>query len=200
MYGKDDIKSDIIDVPDSIDASSFESLYIQLQEYKTCIGIIYRPPDTNLDIFNEQYCKLLSHITRHKQKFILVGDFNINLLSTQNCSKSNDFLENSFCHFMYPTITRPTRIASTSATLIDNIFTSNITKDYLAGIIISDISDHLPIFYIENEPLEVNKIKVTSQKITYRDINDTNTAKFIERIRATKWERIISETRDVNEN
>jgi len=45
LYVKDDMKSDIINVPDSIDASSFES-YIQLQEYKTCIGIIYRPPDT----------------------------------------------------------------------------------------------------------------------------------------------------------
>ena len=44
-----------------------------------------------------------------------------------------------------PLITKPTRIRDTSATLIDNIFT-NVLPHPNSAIIISDISDHFPIF------------------------------------------------------
>ena len=47
---------------------------------------------------------------------------------------------------LYPLITRPTTITTHSATVIDNIFTSLIKDDLDAGIIIDDITDHLPIF------------------------------------------------------
>ena len=50
---------------------------------------------------------------------------------------------------LYPNITLPTRLGHTSATLIDNIFMnfpqSNIK---LSGILVSDISDHLPCFSV----------------------------------------------------
>ena len=41
---------------------------------------------------------------------------------------------------------RPTRLTSYSATLIDNIFTNNISALCDNGLIINDLSDHLPIF------------------------------------------------------
>ena len=48
---------------------------------------------------------------------------------------------------LYPSITKPTRFTSKTATLIDNIFTNSHAKQ-TAGIIISDISDHLSIFTV----------------------------------------------------
>lgn len=47
---------------------------------------------------------------------------------------------------LYPLITRPTRITTHSATLIDNIFTNGIDEKITSGIIINDTSDHLPVF------------------------------------------------------
>ena len=44
--------------------------------------------------------------------------------------------------------TKPRRMTAHSATLIDNIFTNNTTVYSKNGLIISDISDHLPIFSI----------------------------------------------------
>ena len=44
-------------------------------------------------------------------------------------------------------ITKPTRITSTSATLIDHIFTNDMSTSN-SGIIIADISDHFGSFYI----------------------------------------------------
>ena len=49
---------------------------------------------------------------------------------------------------MYPLIDRPSRITEYSATLIDNIFTNDLITDKLSGLIINDVSDHLPVFSI----------------------------------------------------
>ena len=49
---------------------------------------------------------------------------------------------------LYQTITRPTRIASHCANLIENIFTNNISNKTFSGTLFSDISDHLPVFLI----------------------------------------------------
>ena len=43
-------------------------------------------------------------------------------------------------------ITRPTRITDHSATLLDHIYTNNIKMPVQPGVILSDLSDHLPTF------------------------------------------------------
>ena len=50
-----------------------------------------------------------------------------------------------YSNYYFPVILRPTRITNNSCILIDNIFINNplITN---SGLIICDISDHLPIF------------------------------------------------------
>jgi len=53
-----------------------------------------------------------------------------------------------YSNSLYPTLTRPTRITTHSATLIDNIFTNVIDRPVSSGLIITDISDHLPVFAI----------------------------------------------------
>ena len=68
-----------------------------------------------------------------------------------------------------PTITKPTRITHTTATLIDNIYikTSKLIK-IASGIIIHDISDHLPIFMFsekckKKEPLMFEHKKLNNE-------------------------------------
>ena len=53
---------------------------------------------------------------------------------------------------MFPCITKPTRITTKTATLIDNIFCNDLITDDsgLAGILYTDISDHFPVFYINH--------------------------------------------------
>ena len=70
-----------------------------------------------------------------------------------------------------PLITKPTRVTRTTATLIDNILTNDIDIQYERGIIIDDLSDHLPIF-----SMCVNSIKkIISNKIkAVRQIKEEN--------------------------
>ena len=54
---------------------------------------------------------------------------------------------------LFPLTTRPTRVTANSATLIDNIFTNNTCNmgSLLQGVFVTDITDHYPIFHINQE-------------------------------------------------
>ena len=52
-----------------------------------------------------------------------------------------------YSHSLLPLITRPTRVAENSISLIDNIFSLN-PKSVVSGIIPTDISDHYLVFSI----------------------------------------------------
>ena len=78
-----------------------------------------------------------------------MGDFNIDLLKYNYCNFSTEFF-NQFSSSGYTSlIFKPTRITKSTATLIDNIFTNNLSKtEHLNDILLNDISDHFPIFTI----------------------------------------------------
>ena len=58
-----------------------------------------------------------------------MGDFNIDLLKSESCDYSNQFIEQLFTSSFLPVINKPTRITHLTATLIDNIFTNNINNN-----------------------------------------------------------------------
>ena len=78
----------------------------------------------------------------------MCGDYNINLLKIDSSQHYSRFFENMTTLGFFPQITRPTRLSGDSNTLIDNIFTNNFCKSYLAGILVTPVSDHLMQFCI----------------------------------------------------
>ena len=88
--------------------------------------------------FNDEYLK----------EVILLGDFNIDLLKCDSNKNVSDFLDIIYSTNLVPNITSPTRLTSRSQTLIDNIFSSIINDDCIAGNLISPISDHHAQFLI----------------------------------------------------
>ena len=123
------------------------SIEIKVKNGKNIIvSCLYRAPASNIELFNENIEKLLQRVKRNKI-YYLVGDFNINLINSETHSWTRNFIDLLFSYGLYPRIKKPTRICLGSATLIDNIFTNCLlpTKN---GILINDISDHLPVFSI----------------------------------------------------
>ena len=106
-------------------------------------GIIYRQhnsPITFLSYFDES----LEKYSNGKPVYIL-GDFNIDLLKSESCNFSHNFLLSlQSCNFL-PTIDKPTRVHRNSATLIDNIFT-NCPEQHIVSGNMFDISDHFTQF------------------------------------------------------
>ena len=76
---------------------------------------------------------------------LISGDFNINLLNVEVSNQCQEFVDSIYNHSCIPLITKPTRVTSTTATLLDNIF-CNILPHPSSGILVTDISDHFPIF------------------------------------------------------
>ena len=102
----------------------------------------------------------------------------------------------AFEHYMYPTITRPTRFSKTASTLIDNIFVKNANDSFYAGLFINDLSDHLPIFYISSEK-HGNKMQGQTIYKTVRSVTDRAIQQFQQRVAAVDWTP-VSLNLDVN--
>ena len=81
----------------------------------------------------------------------MVGDYSINLLNVDSHSLAADFNDTMYSSGLVPLITRPTRVTENSATLIDNIFTNKGVRydESIYGILVTDISDHYPIFCVD---------------------------------------------------
>ena len=108
---------------------------------------MYKQPGSNIDEYTETLNDLFSNISNSKICY-LSGDLNIDLLNHDKYRKTKEFINALFSLSIYPLIDRPSRITEYSATLIDNIFTNDLITDKLSGLIINDVSDHLPVFSI----------------------------------------------------
>ena len=132
------------------DTTVMESMFVQLPQKNSkdiIIGVIYRPPNTDVNLFLSALAVILEVINSENRSCYLAGDFNIDLL---NCKQHHgqSFLDQLFSFGFYPRIDRPTRITDTSATLIDNIFTNVHNSELTFGVWIADVSDHLPVYVI----------------------------------------------------
>lgn len=122
-----------------------ESLFIRLVKPLNCIvGMIYRPPNSNTDDFLASLEDILQFISAMNIPCYIMGDFNINLLKVSNHMQV--FINLLFAYYFSTTITKPTRVTTHSATLIDHIWTNNFEYYRASGILYSSLSDHFPIF------------------------------------------------------
>ena len=96
---------------------------------------------------------------------------------------------------LYPSITKPSRITTTSATLIDNIFTNKIFDIQLSGLLCNDISDHLPIYCVTKQ--EGVNVDLDNKFVFTRIFNDKNLDKFKTDSANHNWDTVFNH-QDVN--
>ena len=113
-------------------------------------------------------------------------DHNMDLLKSHEHCRTQQFLDTLLNNDLIPTITRPTRITKTSATLIDNVFISKILQQsFDSMILIEEISDHLPSLVLmkqtklrnkdplcfKSRTLTADKIKCIKDELKKKDWN-----------------------------
>ena len=74
---------------------------------------------------------------------VVLGDFNADLLKYDHDDEVADFSDAMYSKLLLPNISTPIQIASTSATLIDNIFTNDYYNTFTSGNLVTTLSDHL---------------------------------------------------------
>ena len=169
---------EVLSIESAVIPGIYESMWVKVEVSKgqfKIIGNVYRPnsaplADLGRAITNHKYIiECLKANKSYKNCEIqILSDFNVNLLNFAQHDLTNTYLESMFSLGLLPVITRPTRVHHTSATLIDHIFSSNKLKGYIAGIIISSLSDHFPTFYIE----ECKTVKISPKPFKTRIINE----------------------------
>ena len=173
-------------------SSFFEAVFIEINksllnaDRNIVVGCIYRPPSSSISEFNDSMKSVLCLLSKEDKHVYLTGDFNINLLDADTHIPSSEFIELLFSYSFLPSINKPTRITSSSATIIDNIFFNNLhSKSITAGILATDVSDHCPVFCLS--PFRASAQLNTCVYITRRLYNERNKTKFISMLDELEW-------------
>lgn len=85
---------------------------------------------------------------------------------------TEEFINTMFSMSLFPKMTRPSRVTSHCATFIDNIFTNDIENNTTSGLLINDISDHLPVFTVYDIKHNKNHPESRIQTDEDRGINE----------------------------
>ena len=197
LYLRNDLEYRICSECNFSDPNMIESLFVEIfvpNSKNIVVGIVYRSPNQNLSLFLDKFNEILSTISKNNKHCYIMGDYNIDMYCLNEHSATNEFIENLFSDMFLPLISMPTRITAHSATLIDNIFTNHLTQNLFSGIIINDLSDHLPVFvYVFTETPPPCK---SAEKIILRDLGNSNITKFRSHLTNVNWENLSNQDID----
>ena len=129
---------------------------------------------------------------KEKPKGIIIGlDHNLDFLKADKHQATNNFVQSNLDFGLIPTVTRPTRITNTSATLIDNIIVSqNLCGAYTSNILINDTSDHLPTICVLNSLISAKKEPTI---IKSRDTRLWNLVSLKKQIQEHDWTHLLTD-------
>jgi hypothetical protein len=172
-----------------------ESIFVEISQENSAnivIGCIYRPPNSDVALFNIEVLQMLNILNKNRKILtFIMGDFNLNLLNSDSHAPTNDFLNNLMSHSFLPAIHHPTRITATASTLLDNIFSNNMKYKMESAILYSDISDHLPVLI--NVDLKLCKGTVSSSRSS-RMYNIESIELFKHALSCTDWDDICHDS------
>ena len=93
----------------------------------------------------------------------------MNILKFGSHTKKSEYLDNIFSHGFLPVITKPTRIATSSSTLIGYIYTNNLSKMANSGIIITDKANSINKVRLFSES-NITKFKESLNQIDFHHV------------------------------
>ena len=124
-----------------------------------------------------------------------MGDFNVNLINYASHSPTSDFYDLFSSFGFRPLILQPTRVTSTSATLIDNIFINDMTCNSQGGNLTSSISDH----FLQFSQIDLFSSEKVPSFVKYsRNYRDFDKRKFGYELSRIDWSSIL--TNDLGTN
>lgn len=154
------------------------------------VGVLYRPPNGNHEYFLGALQNTLNIIQRQRKKCYILGDFNIDMLPTSVNAMMTDFLDVMHAHTFIALIDCVTRVDGHSSTLLDQIFTNDLSASHESAVIVADISDHYPVLCVSD--IICNKRAAT--RFCTRNFSDVNKARFIDLIHSQNWDVVLADS------
>ena len=107
----------------------------------------------------------------------MLGDYNIDLLKTDDDDNIDEYYNIISSNFLVPRIILPTRITSTSRTLIDNIFSNNLNFVHAVSI-----SDHLT---------QNNNIKIINKQKLFKREKNFDKESLVAEVININWKSVL---------
>nr|XP_022908835.1 uncharacterized protein LOC111420147 [Onthophagus taurus] len=147
-------------------------------------GVCYRPPNCDLKLFLEGLERSLSVVYPSVDEIVVVGDFNVNFLVE---SPSTISLKSTLEVFaLREVVDVPSRISSSSVSLIDLIFVSGALMVSDCNTLDLGFSDHLLIFC----ELTIQRIRARSRFVTFRNLRNIIMDNFNRDLDIMNWEAL----------
>nr|CAI5862155.1 unnamed protein product [Callosobruchus analis] len=187
VYINNEIKCEQIIITNYIDddASVIAQLWLKLQfrSSTVALGILYRPPKGNLPLAVEALDTLLSHLSVVYDHILVLGDVNVNMFNINNkitlCFESYCFKQ---------IIVEPTRITSSTETLLDPIFTTFPERCTNSGTLNTDVFTDHRLVYCETH---FEKARTPQKFVTFRDFKKFNHENFMADLLHVNWSDIV---------
>ena len=175
--------------------NDFESLVIEFDKNiffskKNIIVCIFdRSPKSSLKLFNEKLDNILDIIHREKKYCYIMGHFNVNCINdfSDVTLYSQQFINMFLSHYYLKLITIPTRVRQSSATLLDNIYTTDPMSGQ-NGVLTSEFSDNFSTFTIRQnmEP------KIPDKYRYKREFTNKNISKLNKQFKKIDWNSTLN--------
>ena len=167
-----------------------ESLFVEVGNNQL-VGVVYRRPNSNPREFLNVFQNLLEKIILEKKRCYIMGDINIDLLKWDSSTVVSDLVATCHSRMFMNTITKPTRVTQTSATLIDHIWSNDTSNNVKSGIIYSKISDHFPVFALYKCEMK-GSCNEGSTTIKRRNFSEENISRFRACLREVCWDLVYA--------
>ena len=172
----------------TIQTENYETIWIEIKNSKSkniVCGCIYRHPRYHHADFLDYMDSTLHKLSKEGKEIYICGDFNIDFLQTDTNKKSTDFYALLSSNGLLPYIIHPSRVVENKTpSLIDNIFSNNITDIVLSGNIYMQLSEHFSQFAsIKRDKIDTHKIVMYGRDWSKYDVD-----KFREEISNHQWQ------------
>ena len=161
----------------------FEILTVTVALDNTIFNVsgIYKPPNSNIKDFTESFYNYFISKIPFNCKYILAGDFNVNILNPLKHVSIDNFIQTMMGDGFMMYITRATKYnpnnVITEYALIDHIWFNFRPIDMRTGVILTCLTDHFSIFADFK-----TKVSNIVEKIKFRDYSDRNKINFINKV------------------
>ena len=157
-------------------------LKLSLSKYNIMVfGSVYRHPVYDFTYFQDKLLANIELLNYNNTKFLIGGDFNINLLNDNNIIQS--YKDEIHSQGTIQLVKFPTRLSpiNNNRSLLDHMYTNVSENKTTTKCLSYDISDHLPILtFIKS--FQINSNKSTYRKILIRDLLHFNPEEFLQEL------------------
>ncbi len=140
----------------------------------------YRPPNSEIKLF-DFFEIFLGKCDAECKELLVIGDINCNMIKSSKDSSNNKLIFLSTLYNLEQLIKEPTRVTSTSSSVIDLMFTNQPNNISNSGVIDLGMSDHSFIYAVKKVTMPKNR-QTRSKVRNFKIFNETDVIEELSRI------------------